>query len=155
MTGMHQGRLNRPLIKERKMSALCGIELVIESLMMLRKTLDDLKIRYALLEEMEKSEKTLFEIRTGEGKTELAEIIINDGSGTRTGFQKQADGRYRIISTASSREESRQQKKLAGRIKRRYAYNRIREELSKQGYLVVEEEKEGDETVRILARRWR
>ncbi|HNS32204.1 MAG TPA: DUF1257 domain-containing protein [bacterium] len=136
------------------MSALCGIELTIESLFLLKKTLDELKIQYSILEELEKEENQLFVMETAEGTVEKADIVISDSSGVKTGFQKQKNGQYRVISSASSGNILQQQKETVKKIKRQYAYNRVKEELAKQGYSIVEEKKIGNKGVKILARRW-
>lgn len=135
------------------MSALCGIELTIESLMLLKKTLDELRIQYSILEELGKEERKLFEMEDENGNIEQVDIVITGPYGSKMGFQKQKGKGYRIISSASG-GQIQMQKDIADRIKSRYAYNRVKEELAQQGYSIVEEKNIGNKTVKILARRW-
>jgi len=136
------------------MSALCGIELTIESLVLLRRTLNELKLQHSLLEEMGKEEQKLFKMVDEEGNTELVDIAITGPYGTRMGLQKQKGGGYRVISSASSSSQIQRHKDIANRIKQRYAYNRVKEELSSKGYSVVEEKDIGNKTIKLVARRW-
>lgn len=137
------------------MSALCGIELTIESLILLKKTLNELEMQYSILEELKNEEKKLFVMETAEGTVEKVNILVTGADGIRMGLQKQENGQYRVITSASSPSQLKVQRKMAGRIKQRYAYNRIKEELSSKGYSVVEEKKDGDNTIKLVARRWR
>ena len=137
------------------MSALCGIDLTIESLTLLRRTLKELNFHHKLLEEIDDREKQLFAMETPEGTIEKVNIIITDSAGTRIGLQKQHDGQYRVITSASSAPQMQKQEAIANRIKQRYAYNRIKEELQSKGYSLVEEQKSDDNTIKLVARRWR
>ncbi len=137
------------------MSALCGIELTIESLVLIRKTLDELKLQYSMLEEIGKEREKLFTMEDSEGRIENVNMLITDSFGLKMGLQKQKNGQYRVITSASSHQQLLQQKKIANRIKQRYAYNRIKEELQSKGYSIVEEKKADDNTIRLVARHWR
>ncbi|MBN1445241.1 MAG: DUF1257 domain-containing protein [Candidatus Omnitrophica bacterium] len=137
------------------MSALCGIELTMESLALIKKTLDELRLQHRMLEEIDKDREKLFAMEDSEGRIEKVSMLITDAYGLKMGLQKQKNGKYRVITSASSRPQLLKQKKIANRIKQRYAYNRIREELQSKGYSIVEEKKTGDNTIRLVARHWR
>lgn len=117
--------------------------------------MNELNLQHEILKELEKDAEHLFEMETTEGTIEKVNILITDPYGLKMGFQKQKDGKYRVITSASSQSRIKQQEKIANAIKQRYAYNRVKEELKVKGYTVVEEKNIGNKTIKIVARRWR
>ena len=80
-------------------------------------------------------------------------MLVRTPTDGRIGFQKQADGSYRIITDAAAAER-RRTRQLADRIRQRYAYHAVKADLQRQGYTVVEEKNLADNTIRLVARRW-
>lgn len=90
------------------------------------------------------------------GKIEKVDIVVKGPNGRDIGFQKTAKGDYRVIcdSEGLSKAQAKQQQDFVKQIRQRYAYNKVLEELKKQGYVIAEEEKVPNNTIRILARKW-
>lgn len=138
------------------MSVCGGIELIILSLVLLQKTLDELNFKVSLKKALkEEKENNIYTIETQDGKIEKVDILVENVEGIKIGFQKQKDGHYRIIPGKVSSENIKKQKKLIGQIKQRYAYNLVKEELKKRGYTIVEEKNIEKNLIKIVARRWR
>ncbi len=129
------------------MSSHGEITLVIQEIAGLIKALNDLKAKH----------KELTEMKTCGGKIEKVDVVVKDpATGRDIGFQKTADGSYRVIcdSDGLTKEQAAKQQDFVKQIRQRYSYNKVLEELRKQGYIIAEEEKMANNTVRILARKW-
>jgi hypothetical protein len=139
------------------MSAGGGIILIIWSLELLLKTVEELNFLITFKRELEgdRKLKDALKIETKDGNFEKVDVLVENDEGIKIGFQKQKNGQYRIISGKVSDELKEKQKKLIGQIKQRYAYNLVKEELAKKGYTVVEEKNLDKNAIKIVARRWR
>jgi hypothetical protein len=139
------------------MSAGGGITLIIWSLELLLKTVEELNFLITFKRELEgdRKLKDALKIETKDGNFEKVDVLVENDEGIKIGFQKQKNGQYRIISGKVSDELKEKQKKLIGQIKQRYAYNLVKEELTKKGYTVVEEKNLDKNAIKIVARRWR
>jgi hypothetical protein len=139
------------------MSAGGGITLIIWSLELLLKTVEELNFLITFKRELEgdRKLKDALKIETKDGNFEKVDVLVENDEGIKIGFQKQKNGQYRIISGKVSDELKEKQKKLIGQIKQRYAYNLVKEELAKKGYTVVEEKNLDKNAIKIVARRWR
>lgn len=137
------------------MSAACDIGLTIGSLAMLQQALDEIQFSYRVLEELRKGEERLFTLETADGRVEKVNVLVTDPEGIKIGFQRQKNGQYKIITSAVTPAHLQKQKDVVNRIRQRYAYNLVKQELRTRGYAVVEEKDVGNKTIRIVARRWR
>lgn len=127
------------------MSSHSEINLVITAVAQLIQAIEDLNAQY----------KKLGQIKSC-GKMEKVDIVVKDpATGRDIGFQKTDKG-YRVIcdSEGLSAEQAKQQQAFVKQIRQRYAYNKVLDELRKQGYIIAEEEKLEKNTIRILARKW-
>ena len=116
------------------MSAGGGITLIIWSLELLLKTVEELNFLITFKRELEgdRKLKDALKIETKDGNFEKVDVLVENDEGIKIGFQKQKNGQYRIISGKVSDELKEKQKKLIGQIKQRYAYNLVKEELAKK-----------------------
>ncbi len=132
-----------------------GIGLTIMSLARLTQALEDLKFQYRVLEEMNQAAETTFEMKTSEGTVERMNVIVRDPEGLEIGFQRQKNGQFRVFTSATAPAIRRQQESVINRIRQKYTYNTVKQQLAARGYSVVEEKEMGDRTIQLVARRWR
>lgn len=123
---------------------IVGLE--IRALFFLIKSIVDLGIEY----------KELCSMRTADGKVHKVDLLVKDECGKDVGFEKTEKGDYRIIAdtTGLDKAQIKRQREFVKKIRQRYAYNKITDELKKQGYIIAEEEKVQNNTVRLVARKW-
>lgn len=128
------------------MSSHGGITLVIRSIALLIKAITELNLA---VQEMK-------QIKTADGRVYSVDLVVKDENNRSIGFQKQADGTYKVIADSSglSARQLKQQQRFINRIKQRYAYDTVLQELKKHGYQVTEEKKIQEDTVKLTARRW-
>jgi hypothetical protein len=100
--------------------------------------------------------KELGEIRNGQGKVEKVDVVVQGPEGRDIGFKKDTDGVYQVVADNAglSPEQAKRQQDFIKQIRQRYSYNKVLEQLKKQGYIIAEEEKTQGNTIRILARKW-
>jgi len=135
------------------MSALGGIEVVFLATALLFRTLRELQIESDILKEIKEEE---YKMETCDGKIEKVDILVKDYEGTTVGFKKREDGIYQaIIPRVGSEVMRKKHEQLVNHIRRRYAYNLVKEDLKRKGFTIVEEKEVGKDTVKIVARRWR
>ncbi|MCM8801182.1 MAG: DUF1257 domain-containing protein [Candidatus Omnitrophica bacterium] len=127
------------------MSSTGGIELIIRSLASLLQAIGDLRLACEEKKEMQ----------TTDGKIYNVDVVVKDENNRSIGFQKQKDGSYRIIadSYGLNSAQLKKQQEFINKIKRRYAYNMVIDQLKKQGYQISEEKIEKD-TIKLIGRRW-
>ncbi|HDD64572.1 MAG TPA: DUF1257 domain-containing protein [Firmicutes bacterium] len=134
------------------MSALGGIEIVFLATTLLFRTLRELQTESNILKEISGE----YKLETCDGKIEKVDILVKDNEGTEIGFKKREDGNYYVvIPRAESEEMRKKQEELVNRIRRKYAYNLVKEDLKRKGFTIVEEKEVGKNTIKIVARRWR
>lgn len=123
---------------------IVGLE--IRALVFLIKSIIDLGMEY----------KELCSMRTSDGKVHKVDILVKDECGKDVGFEKTAKGDYRIITdtTGLDKAQIKKQQEFVKKIRQRYSYNKITDELKKQGYIIAEEEKVQNNTIRLVARKW-
>lgn len=100
--------------------------------------------------------KELSSMRTADGVTHNVDILVKDPNGRDVGFEKTKKGDYRVIADCGNlnSEQLKKQQDFIKKIRQRYAYNKITNELKKQGYVIAEEEKVQNNTIRLVARKW-
>jgi hypothetical protein len=135
------------------MSSLGGIDVVIISAIMLYKAIEEMALEHRKVDALEK-EKLRMQMSTGESVA--VDVVVKDPNNRQIGFQKQPDGTYKVIADSAglAPEQMKKQQETINGIRRRYAYNMVVQELSKQGYQVVEEKKMEKDTVKLVARKW-
>ena len=124
--------------------SIVGLELRV--LAVLIKSIVDLGCEYRELSSM----------RTADGKIHKVDLVLKDENGKNIGFQKSKEGNYQIISDTSGLNNSQilKQQEFIKKIRQRYSYNKVLDELKKQGYVIAEEEKVQNNTIRLVARKW-
>jgi hypothetical protein len=124
--------------------SIVGLELRV--LAVLIKSIVDLGCEYSELSSM----------RTADGKIHKVDLVLKDENGKNIGFQKSKEGNYQIISDTSGLNNSQilKQQEFIKKIRQRYSYNKVLDELKKQGYVIAEEEKVQNNTIRLVARKW-
>jgi hypothetical protein len=123
----------------------------------LTKALEELKFNYRILEELNRQEEaSSFEMTVADGVVERMNVIVKDPEGIEIGFQRQKDGKFKIFTAASAAPATRlRQNDVINRIRQKYSYNAVKQELAGRGYTIVEEKDIGGKTIQLVARRWR
>lgn len=125
------------------------VGLEIRCLALLIKSIIDLSREY-------QTYKQLTTLRTADGVIHKVDLLVKDNNGKDIGFEKTKKGDYKIISDTQglTSAQLKQQQQFINKIRQKYAYNSVIEELKKQGYVIAEEEKVQNNTIRLVARRW-
>lgn len=136
-------RLNR---KGKVMSSHTSILTEIMDLIELKNTLNNLEAKF--------KEATM--MQTKDGAVHKVDVVIQGPNGRDIGLQKTKKGDYRFVTDCAglSKEQLDKQKKFINTVKQKYAYNKVIGEFKKQGYIIVEEEKVKDNTIKLVARKW-
>jgi hypothetical protein len=115
----------------------------------------DLVELVASLRDLHREYRQAREMQTSDGKTHSVEVVFKDAAGRDVGLQKSGDG-YRVISDwqGLSDEQTKKQNDSIQQVVQRYAYRKVIKELQAQGYMVAEEEKRADQTIRLVVRKW-
>jgi hypothetical protein len=95
-------------------------------------------------------------MRTNDGKMHQVDIAIKDENGKEIGFEKTKNGDYQVIADTSglNAAQIKKQQGLIKKVRQKCLYNRVVGELKKQGYIISEEEKVQNNTIRLVARKW-
>ncbi|MFA6217144.1 MAG: DUF1257 domain-containing protein [Candidatus Omnitrophota bacterium] len=123
---------------------IIGLEL--HCLSALIKSIVDLGIEYRQLSSM----------KAADGTIHKADLIITDKNGRNIGFEKTAKGDYSVIADTSGLNPAqiKEQQNLIKKLRQRYSYNVVIDQLKKQGYVIAQEEKVQNNTIRLVARKW-
>lgn len=115
-------------------------------LIQLKRALSDLELKL----------KNTSQITTQDGRIHNLDVVVTDPYGKQIGFEKTDSGNYRVIADSKGLDkiQLKKQKEFINKIRQRYAYNKITDELKKQGFIIVEEEKIQNNTIRLVARKW-
>lgn len=118
----------------------------IVDLIQLKRALSDLELK------LQKNSS----MTTEDGLIHNVDVVVTDHCGKQIGFEKTESGVYRLIadSRGLDKNQLKKQKEFINKIRQRYAYNKITDELKKQGYIIAEEEKVQNNTIRLVARKW-
>ena len=128
------------------MSSGASIITEICDLISLKRTLSELQAEY-------EEAKT---VTTSDGVSRKVEVAIRDPHGRLIGLEKTRKGEYRFVADTKglSNEQLKKQQVFINRIRQKYAYNKVINELKKQGYVISQEEKVQNNTIRLVARKW-
>jgi len=90
-------------------------------------------------------------------RNELVENILVNENGLRIGVRTNREGRLELLVDEDElrEKEGLEIKEFNQQIQKNYAYVKLMERLKAEGYTVVEETEEANETVRVVVRRWR
>jgi hypothetical protein len=71
--------------------------------------------------------------------------------------QKSKSGEYQFITDRAGLkpQDLKAQNKFVNAIKQKYAYNKVIAELKRQGYQIAQEQKVENDTIKLVARRWK
>lgn len=116
----------------------------------------DLKDLLQTFSELQIQYKKVSQMATCTGKIEKVEMVLMDPNNRQIGVQKDGKGAYNLIadSTGLSESQLKAQLKFVNRIKQRCAYNKIVAQLRNQGYIITDEQKTGENTIKLAARKW-
>ena len=125
-----------------------GASLITEicDLIALKKTLSELEAQY-------QEEKTM---TTADGITHKVDVAVKGPNGCDIGLIKTKKGNYQFVADSKglTKEQLKRQQAFINKIKQKYAYNQVVNELKKQGYIIAEEQKVQDNTIKLVARKW-
>lgn len=112
----------------------------------LKKTLSDLQVEY---------EETKA-LTVADGTSHKVEAVIKGPNGRLIGLEKTKNGEYQFVADTKglTKEQAKKQQVFINKIKQKYAYSKVINELKKQGYIISEEEKVQNNTIRLVARKW-
>lgn len=87
-----------------------------------------------------------------------SDVVIHTDRGYNIGLRRNETGAYDVMAqwqTAPGHEQIQTARSdIEGRIRQKYAYEKVRRELAKKGFVIASEETTPDEAIRIVARRW-
>lgn len=115
----------------------------------------DLAELFSALKDLKKTWQQIDKLETSDGKAHDVEGVFVDGMGRKAGLQKTPEG-YRIITDTCglNADQLKMQTESVQQVVQRYAYRKVLKELQTQGYVVAEEEKRPDNTIRLIVRKW-
>lgn len=103
--------------------------------------------------------RRLMEVLDHQGRAKRVEAMAETQEGIRLGIRRTEDGRLEILpdwSGARDREEfSRKVERVRNKIRQRYSYHKVKQEVEKRGLSVVEEQELPDGSIRLVVRSWR
>jgi len=94
-------------------------------------------------------------LRTSDGQIHKVDLVVKDKMGNEIGIAKTQKGDYNIITDSGlSGAELKTQEDIVKKIRQRYTYNYVIDHLKKQGYIIAEEERVQNNTIKLVARKW-
>ncbi|MDD4954774.1 MAG: DUF1257 domain-containing protein [Candidatus Omnitrophica bacterium] len=128
------------------MSSGGTINLTLNSILMLLEAIKELNIA-----SQEKAR-----MKASDGMMHNVDVMVKDENNKDIGFEKQKDGSYAVIADSAglTPQQLKKQNEFVNKIRQRYAYNAVLNELKKKGYQLAEEGKAEKNTIKLVARRW-
>lgn len=94
-------------------------------------------------------------VRGYQGKTETADIVIEQANGYDLGFKQNVDtGDYELVADMQYWQQSLSVDGFLNQVTQRYAYHTVVTETSRQGFQVAEQKTADDGTIRLVLQRW-
>ncbi|MEL6229403.1 MAG: DUF1257 domain-containing protein [Cyanobacteria bacterium J06627_3] len=94
-------------------------------------------------------------VRGYQGKTETADVVIEQANGYDLGFKQNADtGDYELVADMQYWQQSLSVDGFLNQVTQRYAYHTVVAETSRQGFQVAEQKTAADGTIRLVLQRW-
>ncbi len=94
-------------------------------------------------------------VRGYQGKTETAEVVIEQDNGYDLGFKRNSDtGDYELVADMQYWQQSLSVDGFLNQVTQRYAYHTVMTETSRQGFQVAEQKTAADGSIRLVLQRW-
>lgn len=109
--------------------------------------------------EVEAYKRSGIDVRTGNTiDTKGGSILIHTNEGYDVGLKKNLRGAYDVVIHWDQSPDKIYVKQvredIEAKIKQKYAYEKVRRELAKNGFMISQEETQPDESIRLVARKW-
>lgn len=128
------------------MSHFSQIKTKLRNLSSLQLALDDAGIRW------EAGPRT---VRGYEGKTQTAEVVIQQENGYDVGFKRSEEsGDYELVADLQYWQQPLSVDGFLNRVTQRYAYHTVVNESATQGFQVSEQVDNQDGSIRLVLQRW-
>ena len=90
-------------------------------------------------------------------KQDIVDHVLVNESGLRIGVRKNKEGKLELLVDENElrTKEGLELKEFEQQVQQKYAYAELMKRLQAEGYQVVEETEEAEDTVRLVVRRWR
>jgi len=94
---------------------------------------------------------------TCENNIREVDYVLKNESGLKLGIRKNKQGKLEILVDEDELREKEgiELKEFKQQVQKRYSYVKLMERLKAEGYTVVEEKEEANESIRLVVRRWR
>ena len=94
-------------------------------------------------------------VRGYQGKTETAEVVIEQDNGYDLGFKRNSDtGEYELVADMQYWQQPLSVDGFLNQVTQRYAYHTVLTETSNQGFQVAEQKTAADGSIRLVLQRW-
>lgn len=94
-------------------------------------------------------------VRGYRGKTETAEVVIEQENGYDLGFKLNADtGDYELVADMQYWQQQLSVDGFLNQVTQRYAYHTVLSETSRQGFQIAEQKTVEDGSIRLVLHRW-
>lgn len=94
-------------------------------------------------------------VRGYQGKTETAEVVIEQSNGYDLGFKRNADtGNYELVADIQYWQQPLSLDGFLNKVTQRYAYHTVMTETSNQGFQVAEQTTAADGSIKLVLQRW-
>ena len=128
------------------MSHFSQIKTKLRNLSSLQLALDDAGIRW------ESGPRT---VRGYQGKTQTAEVVIQQDNGYDVGFKRSEEsGDYELVADLQYWQQPLSVDGFLNRVTQRYAYHTVVNESATQGFQVAEQVDNKDGSIRLVLQRW-
>lgn len=119
-------------------------------------TMNSLILLIEAIKELNAVSQEKARMKTSDGIMHNVDVMVKDENNRNIGFEKQKDGSYAVVADSAglTDQQLKKQNEFINKIRQRYAYNAVLNELKKKGYQLAEEKKEGKNTIKLVARRW-
>ncbi|HEY3297158.1 MAG TPA: DUF1257 domain-containing protein [Armatimonadota bacterium] len=112
-----------------------------------------------MLAELDGYKRNGHDVLTGaDVDTRGSSVLIRTNKGYDVGLQKNPAGAYDVVvhwQQAPGKVEVQQvRQELESKIKQKYAYEKVKRELAKKGFMITTDETQPDESIRLVARKW-
>lgn len=95
-------------------------------------------------------------VRGYQGKTETAEVVIEQENGYDVGFKRNNEtGDYELVADLQYWQQPLSVDSFLNRITQRYAYHTVLNESAQQGFQVSQQHDSADGSIRLVLQRWR
>lgn len=94
-------------------------------------------------------------VRGYQGKTETAEVVIEQTNGYDIGFKFNPEtGDYELVADLQYWQQPLSVDGFLNRVTQRYAYHTVMSETARQGFQVAEQQTHQDGSIRLVLQRW-